>query len=383
MWLVFLGRLQITIAYTFFDKFLIGASGNNNSTEVIYPANSPFVFSVGATSESGRRAQNPDLYWANGFGSNFGTYLDVVAPGTNIWSTINGNGYDTGSGTSYASPQVAGIAALLKSYNNSLTNANIKEIISRSTVKARQDIYSYNQNKTYGTWNNEMGYGRVNAYNALLSIVPPDPPNNLLINNPNSIGANPILSWGPSQRANYYKIYRRNAWDLNWGYLGTTSLTTFTDIFLDITNPNSPGAENFYYQVRAFHDYGISIPSNSVSIWGLSFFKKRDEKAVINSVPIYYSLESNYPNPFNPTTTIKYELPEASSVSISIYDIRGNEVKTWENANESPGYKQITWQATDSHGNKVPAGIYIYKLTATSHETDKVFSKSMKMVLLK
>ncbi len=100
-------------------------------------------------------------------------------------------------------------------------------------------------------------------------------------------------------------------------------------------------------------------------------------------LPESYALSQNYPNPFNPITTIKYELPEASSVTLVIYDLRGIEVTRWTNGNESAGYKRKTWDATDKHGNKVPAGMYLLKMTAESKESRQVFTETLKMVLLK
>ncbi|MBC8346975.1 MAG: T9SS type A sorting domain-containing protein [Candidatus Marinimicrobia bacterium] len=100
-------------------------------------------------------------------------------------------------------------------------------------------------------------------------------------------------------------------------------------------------------------------------------------------LPESYALQQNHPNPFNPTTTIKYELPESSSISLVIYDLRGSEIFNWSNNRENAGYKRITWNGKDQNGYSIPAGVYIYKLTAKSHESDQVFTQSRKMVLMK
>ncbi len=71
------------------------------------------------------------------------------------------------------------------------------------------------------------------------------------------------------------------------------------------------------------------------------------------------------------------------SIALVIYDLRGNEVISWTNGNESGGYKRKIWNATDKNGNKVPAGIYLLKLTAESKESRQVFTETRKMVLLK
>ena len=136
--------------------FIDCASSNDSSPTVSYPARAKYVYAVGATDTSDQR-------WPF---SNYGDSLDVVAPGVDIWSARKSNSYGKGSGTSYAAPIVAGIAALTLSYAPSIDNSDIEEIIARSAD--RVGGYSYIQNKTYGSWDNEMGYGRVNAYIALL-----------------------------------------------------------------------------------------------------------------------------------------------------------------------------------------------------------------------
>ena len=100
-------------------------------------------------------------------------------------------------------------------------------------------------------------------------------------------------------------------------------------------------------------------------------------------LPESYSLSQNHPNPFNPVTTIKYEIPEPSAVSFVVYDLLGHEIIRWEKGYEQAGFKQFTWNGKNKYGQIVPAGMYFYKLMATSLESKKVFSENRKMVLLK
>jgi hypothetical protein len=90
-----------------------------------------------------------------------------------------------------------------------------------------------------------------------------------------------------------------------------------------------------------------------------------------------FTLRQNYPNPFNPTTTISFTLPEKSHVNFSIYDLEGKLVRTLINGEVDEGSKQITWDGTGSHGNRVSSGVYYYRLKAGK----KVLTR--KMVLLK
>ena len=97
----------------------------------------------------------------------------------------------------------------------------------------------------------------------------------------------------------------------------------------------------------------------------------------VNSVPSKFNLFPSYPNPFNPTTKIKYTLPEAIHVKLIIYDIFGREVIELVNGFQEPGYRSITWHGTDSFGRNVGAGMYIYSMQAGKYQQTK------KMVLLK
>jgi len=75
--------------------------------------------------------------------------------------------------------------------------------------------------------------------------------------------------------------------------------------------------------------------------------------------PKEFKLEQNFPNPFNPTTTIQYQLPVNSKVTLKVYDILGSELKTLVNEEQEAGYKEVKFDASN-----VASGIYIYKLQA-------------------
>jgi len=85
-----------------------------------------------------------------------------------------------------------------------------------------------------------------------------------------------------------------------------------------------------------------------------------------------YALAQNYPNPFNPTTTISYQLPKAGHVTLKIYDVLGNEVKTLVNENKEVGRYTAAFDASS-----LASGVYIYRLQANDYLATK------KMLLLK
>ena len=96
-----------------------------------------------------------------------------------------------------------------------------------------------------------------------------------------------------------------------------------------------------------------------------------------NTIPNSYKLYPAYPNPFNPETTIRYDLPEQSFVDITIYDMLGRKVRTIVNEQQNPVYKSILWNAKDDYGTAVSAGLYIYQVQAGN------FIQTKKMILVK
>jgi subtilisin family serine protease len=145
------------VNYAYFDQgvVIVAAAGNSGSS-ISYPAKHPPVIAVGATDHDDERA----------YFSSYGDALDVVAPGVGIWSTVPG-GYDTFSGTSMASPHVAGVVGLLLAQRPDLTPGQVREILRQSA----DDLGEAGFDRYYG-------YGRVNAYQALQMDTPdePDPP---------------------------------------------------------------------------------------------------------------------------------------------------------------------------------------------------------------
>ena len=94
-------------------------------------------------------------------------------------------------------------------------------------------------------------------------------------------------------------------------------------------------------------------------------------------LPDKYALQQNFPNPFNPRTTIHYELPNQELVQIIIFNLLGHQVKRLVDGFRGAGVNSIVWDATNDHGQPVSAGIYIYQLQADG------FLQTRKMILLK
>jgi hypothetical protein len=96
-----------------------------------------------------------------------------------------------------------------------------------------------------------------------------------------------------------------------------------------------------------------------------------------NRLPSTYALNQNFPNPFNPTTTIRFALPTSASVRINIYNVAGQLVRTGVNEPYAAGFHQYVWNGTDNNGNRVASGVYFYEMKAGG------FREVKKMVMLK
>lgn len=134
---------------------VVASSGNNGANNVVAPANHPLTFSIGATNQL-------DEKWT---GSNYSKRLDIAAPGKNIVSSYGTDNYTTDSGTSYSSPFICGIAALLLTKNPCLGPRQLKEILTATAEKVGG--YDYMGVIDRPGKSLELGYGRVNALNAL------------------------------------------------------------------------------------------------------------------------------------------------------------------------------------------------------------------------
>ena len=101
------------------------------------------------------------------------------------------------------------------------------------------------------------------------------------------------------------------------------------------------------------------------------------------SVPYSFTLMQNYPNPFNPSTTIRYELSVPSKVTITIYNVLGQKVRTLVNEVQNAGPQLLVWNSKNDAGN-IASGVYFYRIQATALSgTSGAFSAVKKMVLLR
>ncbi len=154
--------------------------------------------------------------------------------------------------------------------------------------------------------------------------------------------------------------------------IDTSTLSSFTYIHLIFENQRSDSAQEVSYKILidnlrlVYEDTTIVLDSFGDSI---IVNVKND---YLFDIPSSIILYQNYPNPFNPITTIKYEVPELSSITLKVYDVLGNEIAILVNEEKPAGNYEIQFDAT-----AFPSGVYFYKLQAGS------FVETKKMVLMK
>jgi thermitase len=157
---------------------LVAASGNEDIPQSRFPGSDPRTICVGGSNRDDVRKSSGDTSSENWWGACYGPDVDVVAPCLEIPTTdqLGLAGYVPGdydmffNGTSSATPHVAALAGLILSANPSLTNEDVRQVISETTDKINTGGYVYlpTAGKPYGTWTEEVGYGRINAERAVL-----------------------------------------------------------------------------------------------------------------------------------------------------------------------------------------------------------------------
>jgi flagellar hook assembly protein FlgD len=95
-------------------------------------------------------------------------------------------------------------------------------------------------------------------------------------------------------------------------------------------------------------------------------------------MPVADALNQNFPNPFNPSTTVAFDLAKPAMVRIGIYDVSGRLVRTLINRSMEAGSHDVGWNGTNNAGTGVPSGMYFYRMT-----TSDGFTATRKMILLR
>ena len=302
--------------------------------------------------------------------SNYGTWVDISAPGTDILSLVENpddeeNDYvATMSGTSMATPIAASVAALIWSNHPSWTASQVEQQLYDSADNIDATIGA--------TYVGKMGAGRVNAFNAVN-----DTPISIKLA---AFQAFPIsdhqvsILWQTASEAGTAGFYVQRKMNSHTGF------ERLGDSMIPAAGSPSEGAEyKFVDDIKV--SGSISYRLEEVGLDGRStfyqpvFISTMSASKVNVDSPFSFKLGQNYPNPFNPDTRIVYEIAASGHITLEVFDITGRLVKQLVNGVEPEGSYEVAWDGTNEMGYKAVSGVYLYRLTAPD------FTSTRKMLL--
>ena len=210
---------------------------------------------------------------------------------------------------------------------------------------------------------------------------PPKPPDSLTAVSESTVT---ILSWKPNTESDlsHYLVYK----DTIAGFIPDTfkivgNIPKYSSVFRDY---DFVMGKTYFYRVSAWDLTGHqSEYSEELEVQATSVDRYTEEGPPL---PKIFQLKQNSPNPFNPTTTIIYYLPDVgyqpAEVGIFIYNILGQKVRTLVKERKYPGEHSVTWDGKDDVGNDLASGIYFYRLTFSGTDLYPLV-KPKKMVLIR
>ncbi len=343
---------------------VVNSAGNNgfNATHntLNAPADGDSVISVGAVTVQGTRASFSSV------GPTTATppriKPDVMATGVNVY-VANGSvttAYQSDQGTSVACPLAAGVAALILHAQPSATPWQVGEAMRNTASRS-------------STPDNQMGWGILNAVAAVNYLTLPNQVVGL------TIGPLPNIS-------NVQILWSTTREQDNLGFEVQRSANV-TQNFIPLANGFVPGVGNSSVpQAYSFVDTSVGVGRWYYRLKQInldSTFTLSNSIEVTVSLPTTFLLEQNFPNPFNPRTRIRYRVPEQSYVSLNVYNVLGQLVRTLVNEVEPPSSHEVEWNGKNDAGEIVATGVYYYRLSARSVNGDRSFTNDRKMIFLK
>ncbi len=179
------------------------------------------------------------------------------------------------------------------------------------------------------------------------------------------------LAWVSQSETNVlgYYIYRNDK----------PELSSAAQICPLIHGTNTSGAQNYSYLDTDLYEEGtyyywlqnVDMDGSSNYHGYVSVILRIEEEGGAPSMPTITMLEDAYPNPFNPSTMIPYQIKEGGKVRIDIYNTRGQLVRSFEENHETAGRYQINWNGRDSSGKELSSGVYLYKMSAKDYNSTK------------
>lgn len=186
--------------------------------------------------------------------------------------------------------------------------------------------------------------------------------------------ANPNFQWLDGLTVDHLGNYYVSSWSTNKVYRYDPNFTSSVVASTGHNGVNHNGpADIFYDQVNNI----LAVPNFTANTVDFIPFAQLSTYNNETSIPTEFQIHQNFPNPFNPNTTIFYDISKESNVKISVFDLLGREIITLVDQIELSGSRSINWDGRDFAGNLVNAGVYIYQIEAEG------FIQTKKMVLLK
>ncbi|RPH35650.1 DUF1349 domain-containing protein, partial [bacterium] len=185
----------------------------------------------------------------------------------------------------------------------------------------------------------------------------------------------------------YFRVKRQgDQWTISYSSSGGTAWTqalTFANA-LTVTSVgpfagNHGVPESTTPGWTALIDYFVNIMPASAAMEGTA---PSLSVTLASIIPDQFTLEGNYPNPFNPTTTIRYGLPEPAVVSMKVYSMLGQEVIQLEDGERHAGFHEVVWNGKNANGGQVSSGVFLYRMVATG-SSGKTFTSVHRLVLVK
>lgn len=184
-----------------------------------------------------------------------------------------------------------------------------------------------------------------------------------------------MVSWGTMSEVNNFGFEVQKAEAPNGDFRPISrdvipghGTTTVPQSYACVDNPASPGV--WYYRLKQVDLDGVIHYTEATKV-EVPFSVEGNAK------PTVFALSQNFPNPFNPTTVVSYQLPVASHVQLAVYDLLGREVAVLVNEYQAAGSYNVKFSASGGDGAGLPSGVYYYRLTAGQ------YAESRRMLLLK
>ncbi|MXZ75659.1 MAG: S8 family serine peptidase [Gemmatimonadetes bacterium] len=335
----------------------MGNLGGQPYEKMSAPSDSEKVISVGAVDASGNR-------WASSsIGPTYDGRIkpDVMAMGQGVYTVqpFSGQSYTHNNGTSFSTPLVAGVAALLLEAYPHWTPEKVQRVLRQTASQAASP----------DTLN---GYGIVQAADALMTESRGTVRSFTAESGPSGV----FLSWTAGLEINLlaYRIERR---DYPVGRYDSLATVPVTRVMHD-----GPAMKAYSYSDTAVqpgnaYEYRLQPVGREEFTLTAEHVTVRIDHTSGPSDGLVAILYPNAPNPFSGSTDIRFELTETTPVTLMIYNLLGRRVRVLADRMYGPGRYALTWNGRDGDGRAVPSGVYLYRMTAGGIE------QNGKMLLLR